>query len=65
MLAMYVYVGTAKTVPDSFSPRRFSSMMTAMRARPRPTRCSRRPRKAGNEMSAATPAEIDTATVRM
>jgi hypothetical protein len=39
--------------------------MNAIRPRPSSTRCVARPWNAGIEMIAATPAEIDTATVRM
>ena len=51
--------------PDSFTPRRLASVMTATRIRPMITRWSAAPLNAGMEMMAATPAEIDTATVRM
>ena len=51
----------AKTVADSFRPRRLASVRRAMKKRQRITRWSR---SSGNaEVMAATPAEIDTATV--
>ena len=62
---MYTYVGIANRRPDSLIPRMFASVISAMRARPSSTRCSASPSNAGIETIAATPAEIDTATVRM
>ena len=58
-----MYVGPAKIRPDSFTPRRFSSIITTTHARHSGTRRSFQSWFA--EMIAAMPAEIDTATVRM
>ena len=62
---MYAYVGNAKMRPDSFTPRRLTSVMKARIARQINTRESLPPANCGIETIAATPAEIDTATVRM
>jgi hypothetical protein len=53
----------AKMRPDSFTPRMFASVISTMSATPRGTRWSLRPENAGIDTIAATPAEIDTATV--
>ena len=58
--------GTAKIRPDSLMPRRFASVMNTMSDEARARRgASARPWNCGIETMAATPAEIDTATVRM
>jgi hypothetical protein len=62
---MYTYVGNENSRPDSFTPRRLARVMTAISAIPSGTRCSSRSWNSGIEMIAATPAEMDTATVRM
>ena len=56
-------VGTAKTKPDSFTPRRFMNITKTTRRTARPTLCSWTTGKA--EATCATPDEIETATVRM
>ena len=60
-----MYVGTAKMRPDSLMPRRLARLMNTMRMSPSATRCWARSWNAGIDTIAATPAEIDTATVRM
>ncbi len=61
MTTMYRYVGAMKIVPDSRMPRRLPTVSSAMAATPIGTRYSHR---AGTiEVIAATPAEIETATV--
>ena len=62
---MYAYVGNAKIRPDSLIPRRFASVMSTMIARHTATRCFSRPSNCGIETIAATPADTETATVRM
>ena len=52
-------------MPDSFKPRRLASVMKAMSPRQSSTRRSTAAWNAGMEMMAATPAEMETATVRM
>jgi hypothetical protein len=59
--AMKPYVGMAKTVPDSLTPRRFMRASTAMNSTHISTEYGRRLRKA--EVIASTPAATDTATV--
>ena len=57
-----MYVGAAKSTPASRMPRRLPSVMRAISASAKTTRFSWR---AGtNEEIAATPAALDTATVR-
>ena len=51
--------------PDSLTPRRLASVIIAISPSPTSTRWSARPRKLGIETMAATPAEIDTATVNV
>ena len=53
----------AKIRPDSLIPRMFSSVMSTIRPMPSSTRCVARLLNSGIEMIAATPAEMDTATV--
>ena len=53
----------AKTFPDSLAPRRLTRVMNTMSPRQRSTRRSARPWKRGTDTMAATPAEMDTATV--
>ena len=60
-----MYVGTAKIRPDSLIPRRFATLIRAMSPSPRITRWSTKSLNAGIDTMAATPAEIETATVRM
>ena len=60
-----MYVGAAKIRPDSFTPRRFARVISRISAMPSSTRWFCRLRNAGIDTIAATPAEIDTATVRM
>ena len=56
------YVGTAKILPDSRTPRRFPQVRMTIETSPKATRCSCR---AGNaDVIAATPAATLTATVR-
>jgi len=50
------------TDPDSRTPRRFASTITARHASDRPTRCELS--EGANDVIAKIPAEIDTATVR-
>ena len=57
------YVGTAKTRPDSFTPRRFIQAMIQISTTAMATRYGYAPGNA--EYIAATPAETLTATVRM
>ncbi len=57
------YVGTAKVDPDSFTPLRLITMMRITMATAISTRYLYRPSKADTIW--ATPAETDTATVRM
>jgi hypothetical protein len=60
---MYMYVGPAKMRPDSLMPRRFPTVSSTMKKMQIGTRASSR---SGNaEVMAATPADTDTATVRM
>ena len=59
---MNPYVGNAKTVPDSLTPRRFIRASTATNASEMATACGRSTRNA--EVIASTPAATDTATVR-
>ncbi|CAB4911926.1 unannotated protein [freshwater metagenome] len=55
------YVGTAKLLPDSRSPRRFAAARNATRPTASSTRCSA---SAGNaEMMLSVPEATDTATV--
>ncbi len=62
---MYRYVGTAKNRPDSLTPRRFMIVMNATTPRQIATRALWAPWNCGIEMIAATPADTETATVRM
>ena len=57
--------GTRRARPDSLIPRRFASVMNTMITRHTATRCFASPSNCGIEMIAATPADTDTATVRM
>jgi len=59
---MKAYVGSANRSPDSRTPRRFASTITARHASDRPTRCELS--EGANDVIAKIPAEIDTATVR-
>jgi len=58
----YTYVGMAKIIPASRMPRRFPMASRAMNASPSGTRmsCS----AGANDVMAATPAAVETATVR-
>jgi hypothetical protein len=58
---MNPYVGTAKTVPDSLTPRRFITVSTATKPSEIPVAAGRSGRKA--EVIASTPAATETATV--
>jgi hypothetical protein len=62
MDATNAYTGTAKSVPDSRTPRRFTSVMNATNASERITRCWLRLGTA--ETIAKTPATTETETVR-
>ena len=57
------YVGMAKAVPDSRTPRRFSRAMTATTITAMRARCPSRAGKA--EARLATPEDTETATVRV
>src|SRR5436189_293873 len=46
--------------PASFTPRRLATVMSTTKMSPSRTRLFTRPLKAGMEMMAATPAELDT-----
>ena len=59
---MKAYVGTAKSVPDSYTPRRFMTVMKAMKKSASATRCSRR--LGTSDATAKAPAATLTATVR-
>ena len=63
MLSMKKYVGTAKSLPLSFTPRRLPYMTITMNASEMGTRIGLSP--SNEEMSAAVPADTDTDTVRM
>ena len=56
-------MGTAKVRPDSFTPRRLASVIRRMSRRQIGTVLDRSSGKA--DVMAATPADTDTATVRM
>ena len=58
---MNAYVGSANSIPDSRTPRRFASTITARQASESPTRCELS--DGTNEVMAKIPAEIETATV--
>ncbi len=62
---MYRYVGNAKMRPDSLMPRRFASVMSTIAPRHSSTRWLVSACNAGIDVIARTPAQIDTATVRM
>ena len=63
MLKMKKYVGTAKTFPDSRTPRRLPKAMPTMNRTEIPTAYGR---NAPNALvSAAVPAATETETVRM
>ena len=55
------YVGSAKRMPASFTPRRFASVIRPTKPSDRPSSCPRRLVTA--EVRASTPAATDTATV--
>jgi hypothetical protein len=57
------YVGIANSTPDSRTPRRLTSVSSAMKARQSVTSCPASDRAA--EVRASTPAATETATVRM
>ncbi len=61
--AMKKKVGTATTIPDSRTPRRFSTITPPTSTIASITRCESSPGNA--ETICATPEEIETATVRM
>ena len=63
MLSMKKYVGRAKILPDSLTPRRLPRAMSAMKNSAIGTRYGSSAWNA--EVRAAVPAEADTATVRM
>src|SRR3954468_22666510 len=63
MLTRNAYVGTANMRPDSRTPRRLPHAMITMKPSAIGTRYGRRSPNA--EYSAATPADTETATVRM
>jgi hypothetical protein len=63
IIAMKMYVGTLNTMPDSRTPRRFTSIRRKIAAMHKPTVCEMSNGYA--EVIAAMPLEIDTATVRM
>ena len=58
---MKQYVGIAKKVPDSRTPRRFSAIK--INVAPAATMASRPSRTGKIDLALATPDEIDTATV--
>ena len=58
---MKAYVGSAKSIPDSRTPRRFASTITTRHASDSPTLCELS--EGANEVMAKIPAEIETATV--
>ena len=58
---MNAYVGSAKSSPDSRTPRRLASTITTRQASERPTRCEES--DGANDVIAKIPAEIETATV--
>ena len=60
---MNPYVGTAKTVPASFTPRRLASVTSVTNIIASCTRCSGSDGIA--EMIATTPATVETTTVIM
>ena len=55
------YVGSAKSSPDSRTPRRFASTMTKRHRSESPTLCACS--EGTNDVIAKIPAEIETATV--
>ena len=57
------YVGIAKAVPDSFTPRKLINMIRKTAATASQTRYGSRYGKA--DMICATPEEMETATVKM
>src|SRR4051812_26797700 len=63
IIAMNAYVGTLKTTPDSRTPRRFTTVSSTIDQTQRRTVCGIRLGYA--DVIAATPDEIETATVRM
>jgi hypothetical protein len=56
-------VGTAKTLPDSFTPRRLPRHIIATKKTASPMRTGALSLKSNAEPMASTPDEIDTATV--
>ena len=56
------YVGNAKRIPDSRTPRRFTTVSSKMKNSERPTWCEASDGTA--EVRAKTPAVTETATVR-
>ena len=58
---MNPYVGTANTIPDSRTPRRFMTASSATKPTAIGTACGARPGNADTML--ATPAATDTATV--
>ncbi len=60
---MNAYVGKANEIPDSFTPRRFTSVRSTTRPTLNSTTHGASPGKA--ETRLATPEVTDTATVRM
>jgi len=63
MPTMKLYTGSAKTLPDSRTPRRFTSIMKTKQPSTISTLCGRRCASAGVDKKVSTPDEIDTATV--
>ena len=61
MAATNAYVGSAKAIPDSRTPRRLTTVSRTTNARHSPTVCGASAGAA--EVSASTPAATDTATV--
>ena len=63
MTATNPYVGSAKSTPDSRTPRRLTIVSSATNPSESPTLCGSSDGAA--DVSASTPAVTDTATVRM